>query len=116
MPESDIANIIAEIKNLGYFGNVIFISFAKENVLCVKKLDSTAQVQFLSSFCEDETIDWLIENNLDFDVYYKRLTKEALDKLHKNNLKVNCWTVDDPEEAKKLVDWGVDDITTNILE
>ena len=31
-------------------------------------------------------------------------------------IKVNCWTVDDPEIAERLVSWGVDYITSNILE
>ena len=30
--------------------------------------------------------------------------------------KVNCWTVDAPEEARRLVAMGVDYITSNILE
>ena len=36
--------------------------------------------------------------------------------LDKNGIKVNCWTVDDPERAEQLAEWGVDYITTNILE
>ena len=32
------------------------------------------------------------------------------------NIKVNCWTVDDPADAERLISWGVDFITTNILE
>lgn len=116
MSENDIKNIIEEIKELDYFDNVIFISFSRENVLCVRKLEPTSHVQFLASFCDDQLVDWLIENKLDFDMYYKRLTKEVVDTLHKHNLEVNCWTVDDPDDAKELVAWGVDYITSNILE
>ena len=36
--------------------------------------------------------------------------------LHQNDLKVNCWTVNDTENAERLIDWGIDMITTNILE
>ena len=116
MPESDIKNIIEEIKQLEYFENVIFISFSKENILTVRKLEPNSNVQFLASFCDDQLVDWLIENKLDFDMYYKRLTKEIIDTLHENGLKVNCWTVDDPDDAKELINLGVDYITTNILE
>ena len=31
-------------------------------------------------------------------------------------LEVNCYTVDRPENAEELVEYGVDFITTNILE
>ena len=37
-------------------------------------------------------------------------------KQYENGLKVNCWTVDDKEKAEELVAWGVDFITSNILE
>ena len=116
MPENDIKNIIEEIKQLEYFENVIFISFSKENILSVRKLEPAANVQFLASFCDDQLVDWLIENKLDFDMYHKRLTKEIIDALHENGLKVNCWTVDDPDDAKELINLGVDYITSNILE
>ena len=42
--------------------------------------------------------------------------KDVIDLLHENGLKVNCWTVDDPKHAERLVEWGVDYITSNILE
>ena len=42
--------------------------------------------------------------------------KEIIDEVHANGHIVNCWTVDDKEAAEQLADWGVDQITTNILE
>ena len=36
--------------------------------------------------------------------------------LHGAGVTVNCWTVDNPDDAARLIDWGVDMITTNILE
>ena len=116
MTESDIKSIIEEIKQLGYFENVIFISFSRENMLTLRHLEPTANAQFLASFYDDSLVEWLIENKLDFDMFCGRVTKELVDKLHENNLEINCWTVDDPDDAKKLIDWGVDYITTDILE
>ena len=43
------------------------------------------------------------------------LNKETIDLLHSAGLKVNCWTVDNPEIAEQLCTWGVDFITSNIL-
>ena len=31
-------------------------------------------------------------------------------------MSVNCWTCDNPDDAKKLIEIGVDFITSNILE
>jgi len=61
-------------------------------------------------------IPYLSERKMDIDTDYYVITKEAVETLHANGLKVNCWTVDNPDIAKYLVDCGVDFITTNILE
>ena len=46
----------------------------------------------------------------------KKPLKERIDYLHQNNLKINVWTVDDPEIGEKLSEMKVDFITTNRLE
>ena len=35
--------------------------------------------------------------------------------LHEAGLKVNCWTVDNPEIFNRMKECGVDFITTNML-
>ena len=42
--------------------------------------------------------------------------KELVKRLHDRGIKVNCWTVDKAEVAEQLIAWGVDMITSNILE
>ena len=39
-----------------------------------------------------------------------------IDDLHAKGIVINCWTVDDPQRAEELAAWGVDYITSNILE
>ena len=96
--EEDIKAIIKKISGEQYLENVIFISFVWENCITVRKLLP------------------LYENKIDLDVAYKALTKELTNKLHSYKIKVNCWTCDDKDDAEKLVQMGVDFITTNILE
>ena len=55
------------------------------------------------------------ERRFEYDEY-KALTKENVKMLHKKGFKINCWTVDDPKAAETLAKWGVDLITSNILE
>ena len=114
--DEEIIKIIDIIKGFDYLENVTFISFVYSNMTKIRKLCPTQSVQFLFSKFDDEIIDRLITARMDVDVYYKALTKEIIDLLHANGLKVNCWTVDDKEKAEKLVEWGVDYITSNILE
>ena len=44
------------------------------------------------------------------------LTEERIRAFHEAGIEVNCWTVDDPAEAERLFSWGVDYITSNVLE
>ena len=112
----DIKKVIAEIKSQKYLDNVIFISFSWENMVDIRNLLPNQKAQFLISNWEDDLIERLKAHNLDLDIYYKSLSKDKVKLLHKNGIEVNCWTVDDADDAKKLISWGVDYITSNILE
>lgn len=115
--EKYIEKLIDEIKELEYIDNVIFISFDFENCVNVRKLLPENDVQFLTSKeITSELIDKLCTNNLDLDIYYKQLNSENIELLHSKGIRVNCWTCDDKDEAEKLVSYGIDFITSNILE
>ena len=43
-------------------------------------------------------------------------TAEIMEKCREKGVATNAWTVNKPEMARKLMDWGIDYITTNILE
>lgn len=112
----DIKRVIAEIKEQKYLDNVIFISFSWENMVDIRNLLPSQKAQFLIKLWNDELIENLKAHNLDLDIYYKSLSKDKVKLLHKNGIEVNCWTVDDANDAKKLISMGVDYITSNILE
>ena len=117
LEERDIEKLIDEIKDLGYIDRVIFISFDFENCINVRKFLPENDVQFLTSKeITNELIEKLCENNLDLDIYYKQLNAENIKLLHSKGIKVNCWTCDDKDIAEKIVSYGVDFITSNILE
>ena len=116
MTEENVCRIIDCIEAEGYLENVIFISFDFENLVYVRNYRPTQRVQFLFSKYRDEYFDKVTEHGFDVDAYYKILTEELVEKFHAAGIKVNCWTVDRPEDAERLISWGVDFITTNILE
>ena len=115
--KEDIVKLINEIKELNYIDNVIFISFDFENCVNVREQLPENEVQFLTSDkITDALIERLCEAKLDLDIHYVKLNEENIKLLHSKGLKVNCWTCDDKDAAEKLVSWGVDFITSNILE
>lgn len=111
-----IQKIVDVIKGMNMFQNTTFISFAGENLLFLREIDKSADAQFLSGNAEPEVVDFILKNNFDADIYFGSLTKEFVEIMHKNGRKVNCWTVDSLEDAKRVKELGVDQITSNILE
>lgn len=115
--KSDIKKLIKEIEKEDYLDNVIFISFAFKNCTILRELLENNDIQWLTAEnITEEMADMLVQNRLNLDVLYNKLTKENIDMLHSKGIKVNCWTCDNPAAAEKLVDMGVDFITTNIIE
>ncbi len=116
MPKRNIREIIDICKETYSLDKIIFISFDYENLVTVRKLLPEQNMQYLTDKCEPDLIDKLKAHDFDLDIGYWLLTEELINTLHENGIKINCWTCDEPDKAKQLVRWGVDYITTNILE
>lgn len=114
--DAEIKKIIDIASSYGVLRDLTFISFDYENLLKVRKILPDQSVQFLFCNLTDEIVEKLVADRMDVDIAYTGLTEADVEMLHKKGLRVNCWTVNDPEIAKQLVGWGVDYITTNILE
>ena len=93
-----------------------FISFSYENLKKIRAVYPEASVQFLFSELTDEIKEKVKRDRFDVDAYFKTLNKEVIDEFHAAGLLVNCWTVDNSEDGEKLAAWGVDFITSNIME
>ena len=114
--KEEIAKIIEIIKSYDYLENTTFISFIYDNLLKIREILPNQSAQYLFWKVTDEEINRLAHDKIDVDVWVKELTCEQIEACHKAGLTVNCWTVDDKDLAESLADWGIDYITTNILE
>ncbi len=114
--DEEIAQIIDIVKNGYDLENVTFISFKYQNLVKIREALPNQSVQFL--FCEvtDDIVADVTRDKMDVDVMHTSLTPENIAVFHNAGLKVNCWTVDSKERAEELISWGVDFITSNILE
>lgn len=112
----NLEKVIEIIKSEDYLASVVFIAFNIENLIILRELLPDQPCQYLISEFPDDLIETLLKYRLDLDIYYPALTTERVAQLHENGIKVNCWTVDSPEAAEELISWGVDFITSNILE
>ncbi len=114
---NDIEKMLDIVRANIAMDKIIFISFAYSNMVILRELLPGAALQFLTC---DEVDDVLIEKlkayRLDLDIYFSRLDEANIALLHENGIRVNCWTADNPVRAERLARWGVDFITTNILQ
>lgn len=117
MTEEAVAAIVAAVRELEYLEQAVFISFSFSNLEFVRKYSPKQVVQYLvGKELTDEIMANVIEHRFDLDVGFWLLTEERVREIHEAGLLVNCWTVDDPADAERLIAMGVDYITTNILE
>lgn len=112
----DIIKVLKIVNKYNYIDNCIFISFYLDNLINVRKYNANINVQFLLSKYDEKLIEQCINEKIDIDINYKAIDYKKIEYLHNNGLKINVWTVDDPDIAEKLCQYGVDYITTNILE
>lgn len=112
----DIEAIIAIIREIGWLERTIFISFDLPNMLCIREKLPEQRAQYLVCEFGDDLLDILTKNHLDLDIHYKAISAEQVNACHEAGIVVNVWTVDDPAEGERLAGYGVDYITSNILE
>ena len=111
-----IKGIYAEVEKYYNPEDLIFISFSLQNLIDLRGQQPNAKIQYLVQEFNDDILNTLKEYNFDLDIGHWVCSKEVIDTCHANNIKVNVWTVDNPGDAERLIDYGVDYITSNILE
>ena len=116
MTPEHVAQIYAEVEKYYNPENLIFISFSLQNLIDLRHLQPNANIQYLVQEFNKDILATLKQYNFDLDIGYWVCSKEVIDTCHENGIKVNCWTVDNPGDAERLIDYGVDYITSNILE
>lgn len=113
---AEIAAICDEIKGCDHLENVIFISFVFDNLVRLRELHPESEAQFLVDSYSDDLPRLLASYGFDLDIRYTELNAERIAVVHAVGAKVNCWTCNDKDRAEELCRWGVDFITSNILE
>jgi glycerophosphoryl diester phosphodiesterase len=108
----------------GRMSQIVIIGFDIEVVTSSKELIDVPTYWLKGTNKVKETEEWIPhepklvqmvkDRGLDgLDVHYAGVTKEFVDAVKASGQKLYIWTVDDPQEAKRLVELGVSGITTN---
>ncbi len=114
----EIDKIIEIIRAEGWLDETIFISFDLDNLIYLRSVLPEQPAQYLISRYDEELLQTLIKYNLDLDIYFKAegFTADSVKAVHDAGHVVNVWTVDGLEDAERMVQYGVDYITSNIIE
>ena len=97
--------------------HTVFISFKLNNLLLLKERCPDQPAQYLvQQTIDDALIREMAEHKLGIDARQDLFTRENLEKCRAEGVETNAWTVNKPEDAEKLIAWGIGFITTNILE
>ncbi len=120
---SIVAKTITAVKEKGLFDKLLISSFSPDVLVECKKIDPNCKTGFLYApnkpffykqmlfgyvkFAKKIKADYL-------HPHYFSVTKSFVKNLHKNGIKVNVWTVDDPKIATKLIKYGVDGLITDL--
>ena len=113
----DIDRICRTVEALEYMEHTVFISFKLDNLLILKQRNPGQTVQYLTEYpITDAVIREMAERNMGIDADQNLFTQQIIDTCREMGVVTNAWTVDDPQMARKLMDWGIDFLTSNILE
>lgn len=108
----------------GKMSRIVIIGFDMETVAMSKELIDVPTYWLKGTEKIKDTEQWIPHDpqlvqtaknkGLDgLDVHYAGVTKGLTDAVKASGQKLYVWTVDDPEEAIRLIKLGVDGITTN---
>ena len=111
-----IAEVVEIIREEGWLPETVFISFDFPNMAELRRILPGHKLQYLVEHIDEECLARLEETDLDVDANYKYVTKEQVEKVHALGHEVNVWTVNTAEDAHRMEEYGVDYITSNILE
>lgn len=113
---AELEQVVNTIREMGWLEKTVFIAFDLTNMICLREMLPDQKLQFLIGSYPDWLLDTLKKYHLDLDIQYKALTAERVKELHEAGIEVNVWTVDSLEDAQRMVEYGVDYITSNIIE
>jgi glycerophosphoryl diester phosphodiesterase len=117
-PDQSMAHVVVElVQEMGLSERVIVSSFGFACIERVRELDSALRTAFLIGGDRDPAplLDRAAAGgHPGVHPYWAMVDARFIELAHERELFVNTWTVDDPDEIRRLADLGVDGIVTNV--
>ncbi len=115
--------IIEAVKAHNLFDNLLISSFDPDLLVYAKDIDENCKTGFLYSPDKPITYKSVLGREIDFaksigvDAIHPHqifVSKSLVEAAHENGIMVNAWTVNKEKDMKKLIEFGVDGIITDV--
>jgi glycerophosphoryl diester phosphodiesterase len=106
-----VKKVVKTIKDNNFTNKCLVCSFDYNALVKVKKLNPKIHTGYITNLGKGVKLNLKYADY--YSVYFPRVNKNVVEKLHKNNKKVHVWTVDNKQDFEKSVQMGIDDIITN---
>jgi glycerophosphoryl diester phosphodiesterase len=91
-----------------------FLSFNIQSLQKIKVFNASMHTTLLAYTTDPDPIATAQQTGVDeLGILYKIVTPAMIESAHKCNLLFSVWTVDQPEDMQRMIDLGVDCITSN---
>ncbi len=111
-----VHQLIRIVGNSNKQEQLVFIAFDFKTIVATKEAFPDNECYWLSESksAVKKNIHKVKQAKLDgINLSYKIIDQEIVELAKENNLRVLSWTIDDPKEAQRLIELGVEAITTN---
>lgn len=111
-----IDNLIELINKYDYYKDTTIISFQQECLIKIREKYSDLDIQLLVCGNILNYLDICDKYNFDLDTSFdETVNKQNVELFHSHNHLINIYTIDNQDDANKLIEIGVDFITSNLL-
>jgi glycerophosphoryl diester phosphodiesterase len=90
------------------------LSFSADSLRRIKELDASVPTVFLVAKSNENPVQATLDIPADeLGILHTRATPALVEEAHQSGILISVWTVDQPEDMKRMIAMGVDRITTN---
>lgn len=110
----NVKDIVNKIKSYGLEEKCIIISTYHGWIKYIREYSDKIHFQYLGDITLDNINLLKSYGNYGIDIKFNQITLDKIKLAHSNGAKVNVWTVNNKEDIKKIINMGVDMITSDL--
>jgi glycerophosphoryl diester phosphodiesterase len=108
------SSLVTLVKRNDFESRVLFLSFNPQSLVKTKSLAPSIPTALLIAKLAEDPVQASLDIMADeVAIRYDLANSDLIHAAHKKGLSVSVWTVDEPEDIRRMINLGVDRIITN---